>query len=96
MSSLTKQLENRLNYLQPIYLEIINDSEKHAGHVGAMDPNGTKGETHFRLIIASNQFTGKSKIERHRIMITAIGDDLHSKIHSISAKLFTPAEYKKL
>ena len=45
--------------LTPVTLDIIDESSQHAGHVGARP----EGETHFRLKIVSDTFTGKSRVE---------------------------------
>ncbi|MBX2834080.1 MAG: BolA family transcriptional regulator [Micavibrio sp.] len=64
----------------PSRLEIINESSKHKGHAG---DNGT-GESHFKLIIASKTFYGKSKIECHTLIYSCLKELMDSKIHALS------------
>ena len=48
--------------LLPERLDIVDESDQHAGHVGAHPA----GETHFRVTIVADTFAGLSRIERHR------------------------------
>ena len=68
----------------PAVLEVIDESHKHAGHVGARP----EGETHFKVIIEANAFDGKSLVQRHRLVNAALADLLADRVHalSISAK----------
>ena len=63
-------------------IEIVNDSEAHRGHGGYSD-----GETHFKLIIKSPQFTGMSRLQRHRAVHEALGPNLISQIHALELQL---------
>src|ERR1700704_1472534 len=49
---------------QPARLEVVNESHLHAGH---RNSPGT-GETHFRVLIVSPLFAGKSRLARHRLV----------------------------
>jgi len=49
--------------LAPESLDVIDESHKHAGHVGARP----EGETHFRVEIVSREFAGLSRVERQRL-----------------------------
>lgn len=69
--------------LEPDYLEVIDESHKHKGHVG--NPDG-KGETHFKIIISNNKLGGLSKIDAHRKVYGAIGADMQS-IHALSIEI---------
>ena len=61
---------NKLNAaLAPTTLDVIDESSQHAGHVGARP----EGETHFRLKIVSETFTGKSRVERQRLVYQNVG-----------------------
>jgi BolA protein len=70
--------------LQPLTLEVIDESHQHAGHM--MHPGGVepRGETHFRIKIVSGAFSGKSRLERHR-MINALADaELKAGVHALA------------
>lgn len=86
-ASITRKLTDAL---KPERLEVINESHLHAGHQGgAMD--GT-GETHFRVRIVSPEFTGKSRIERHRAVNEALVEELQGGVHALALELSAPGE----
>src|ERR1700756_1070402 len=50
--------------LRPTRLDVINESHVHAGHQSSP---GT-GESHFRVLVMSPEFAGKSRVDRHRLV----------------------------
>jgi BolA protein len=71
--------------LQPVALEIIDESAKHAGHAGAASGGG-----HYIVTIVSPVFENKTLIQRHRLVYDAVGDMMHSEIHALSIQAKTP------
>lgn len=69
--------------LTPQALEVIDQSHEHAGHSG--NPDGA-GETHYHLVIRAQAFEGLSRIARHRLVHSALGD-LVPRIHALSMDL---------
>ena len=61
-------------------LDVIDESHLHAGHVGARP----EGETHFRLIISSKFFSGKTRIEKQRAIYRVLADELSGPVHALS------------
>jgi len=80
-------MRTRLAALEPVALEIIDDSHKHAGHAGARDGGG-----HYRLNIVSAQFAGKSTVTRHRMIYSALGEMMRHDIHALNITAKTPEE----
>ncbi len=77
----------------PSRLDVENESAKHAGHAGARDHLGRHtGETHFRVVVVSDEFQGKSAIERHRQINAALKEELAGPVHALAIKALTPAE----
>ena len=74
--------------LDPITIEIIDDSAKHAGHAGARSGGG-----HFRLTIVSLRFAGRRTMERHRLVYDALGPLMKREIHALSISAKTPDEH---
>jgi BolA family transcriptional regulator, general stress-responsive regulator len=72
--------------LHPVRLEIRDDSAAHVGHVGG----GGKG--HFKLLIVSEAFSGKSLIQRHRLVHDALAALLDSDIHALVLDTRSPNE----
>ncbi len=75
-------LEQRLRErLQPVTLEVIDESYQHAGHVGA---NDSGVGTHFRVKIASPLFTGASRVARHRLVYDSLQDFIDQGLHALA------------
>ena len=75
----------------PMRLEVINDSHLHAGHGGSP---GT-GESHFRVLVVSQAFAGKSRLERHRMVNEVLAEELAGKIHALAIKALAPEEQSR-
>lgn len=73
--------------LTPFALEVIDDSHKHVGHVGARDGRG-----HFTVRIVSSAFQGAGRVARHRLVYEALGDMLDTDIHALSIQARAPDE----
>jgi BolA protein len=84
MMNLTETIRSRLASLEPISLEIQDDSAAHAGHKG----NGGGG--HFTLKMISSHFSQKSQIIRHRLIYQALSDLIPQQIHAISIVAISP------
>lgn len=67
--------------LQPSRLEVVDESQAHAGHAGA---NGLGYGTHFRVRIDSPLFAGRSKVARHRLVYDALRDFLDAGLHALA------------
>ena len=76
---------------QPVHLEVINESQLHAGHRSSP---GT-GESHFRVLIVSSLFAGKSRLARHRLVNEALAAELNGKIHALAVVTQAPGEDAK-
>ena len=85
--SVAKIIEKKLTLaLEPTALEIIDVSHLHAGHAGARP----EGETHFRIKIASPQFTGMARIQCHRLVNEALAEELAGPIHALAITTAQP------
>jgi acid stress-induced BolA-like protein IbaG/YrbA len=51
--------------------------------------------THFESVIVSNAFVGKSMVQQHQLVYTALGDRMRSEIHALSMKTYTPEQWNK-
>ena len=77
-----RQLHQRLlERLAPTELEVQDESAAHAGHAGA---NAAGRGTHFRVRVASPFFTGKSRVQRHRLVYDALQDFIDDGVHAIA------------
>jgi len=73
--------------LQPLALEVIDESWQHAGHAGA---NGAGQGTHFRVRITSALFQGKSPVMRHRLVYDALHEFLARGLHALAIEARLP------
>jgi BolA protein len=75
------------NQFSPTEIEIIDDSHEHVGHAGARAGGG-----HFTVRLVSNLFTGKSLIERHRMIYKSLEQQMKTDIHALSIQAYTESE----
>lgn len=81
-------LESKLQEgLQPIILKVINESPNHNV------PEG--GESHFRVLIVSDKFSGLNLIKRHQMVHNLIAEQIKEKIHAFSQQALTPKEFEE-
>ncbi len=76
-----------LDALDPLSLDIRDDSHKHAGHAGARDGRG-----HFSVHLVSARFEGLPPLRRHRVVYDALGALMQTDIHAVAIQARTPAE----
>jgi BolA family transcriptional regulator, general stress-responsive regulator len=88
MSAEVRLREKLMVALEPTRLDIVNESELHAGHRSS--PN--TGESHFRILIVSPRFAGVSRVGRHRMVNAAIADELLGRIHALALSTYAPGE----
>ena len=75
------EIKSRLSILEPIKLEITDDSHHHAGHAG--NPSGDE-ESHFAIKIAAKELEGLSMIKQHRIINNILKDEFDNGLHALS------------
>ena len=79
------EMRERLAGLDPVRLEVIDESEDHRGHAGYQDG----GQSHFRVRMTSGAFAGLSRIQQHRLVHQTLGDVV-PRIHALALELATP------
>ena len=77
--ALTEQLE-------PVELQLVDDSAAHAGHAGA------RSGAHFNLRIVSARFAGLPRISRHRLVYDALRPWMAEGVHALAIDARTPDE----
>lgn len=83
-----QQIQSRLEAaFSPSHLQVKDQSHLHAGHAGARDGMG-----HFEATIVAEAFSGKNRIERHRMVYAALGSMLQTDIHALKINAFSPNE----
>lgn len=69
--------------LNPVFLEVIDESHKHAGHIGARP----EGETHFHINMTATVFDGQNRVERQRTVYKILAEELAGPVHALSLSL---------
>ena len=83
--NIKESIETKLQSLQPQFLEVINESHKH---------NVPKGsESHFKVIIVSEEFQGKMLLARHQMVNKILADELAHSIHALTLNTMTSKEW---
>ena len=82
--SLADLMRDRLTEaFRPRELAIEDESERHRGHAGYQEG----GESHWRVRIRSETFSGMGRIERHRAVHAALGPEIIGRIHALALDL---------
>ena len=79
-------IRERLAALAPESIELFDESGAHVGHAGAQDGG------HYRLVIVSPRFSGRSRVERHRMVYGALGPLPQLRIHALAIDAYAPGE----
>lgn len=83
-----QELETRLTEaLAPVHLEVINESHMHSV------PKGS--ETHFKVVVASARFEGKSRVERHRAVQRALDEAFRAGLHALTISAYSLEEWAR-
>lgn len=87
--SVAEIIQQKINArLSPSVLEVTDESHLHVGHAGAREG----GESHFRILVVSDQFEGVSRVARQRMINDILRKELDGPIHALAMKTLTPAE----
>ncbi|KAF6760144.1 bola-like protein-domain-containing protein [Ephemerocybe angulata] len=78
--------------LRPEALTITNDSWQHRHHAAMREDGGGNGETHFTINIVSDEFKGKSSMQRHRMIYSLLSEELAGSVHALSLHTKTTEE----
>ena len=72
----------------PESLDVVDESAQHLGHAG----HRPEGETHYRVYIVAEAFRGKSRIDRHRMINSALAAELAAGVHALAIHAKAPGE----
>lgn len=70
--------------LEPVSLDIIDDSARHAGHREA------KGRFHLKVVAVAGRFEGLSPVQRHRLVYEALAEELSGPVHALNVDARAP------
>lgn len=87
--SMQSLIETRLREaLSPSQLVVVDESHLHAGHAGWREG----GETHYRVEITCDAFSGQSRVARHRMVNAALSEAFANGLHALAVKARAPGE----
>lgn len=89
MTRIDRLRERLTAALTPLELEIIDDSERHAGHAG-----NRNGKGHYSVRIVSEQFVGLRPLARHQLVYKALADLMPTDIHALAIVALAPDEWR--
>jgi BolA protein len=88
--TVAETIRARLQALEPLALDLVDESEQHRGHAGYREG----GNTHWRLSIVSPRFAGRPTVARHRMVYQALGELMQHPIHALAITARSPEETK--
>lgn len=91
--SLRERMENKLkDAFASTEVQVIDELHKHAGHIVHEGGAPQGGETHFRVRIVSPDFSGKSRVERHRAVNALFAEEFAAGVHALTLDARAPGE----
>ena len=80
-------IESKLrSALSPLHLEVVNESHLHSVPPGS--------ESHFKVIVVSAQFEGRSLLEQQRLVNQVLSAELSGGVHALAMKTLTPQKWQ--
>lgn len=84
--SMDQAINDKLQQLNPEYIELVNESHMHAGPAT---------DSHFKLTLVSEQFSDKRAVARHQYIYGLLADELAGPVHALALHLYTPEEWRQ-
>ena len=86
--SMQQQIENKLQQaFSPAHLEVLNESHMHRVAPGA--------ESHFKVVLVSEQFAGQRSLARHRAVNSVLAEELSGGVHALALHTSTSEEWSQ-
>lgn len=80
--SVKERIEQNISKgLEVLHLEVINESGQHNVPPGS--------ESHFKVVVVSNDFAGKNLVTQHRMIYRLLGSELESQVHALALHTYT-------
>ncbi len=84
-----EQIEEKLRAaFQPVFLEVVDESYRHNVPAGS--------ESHFKVVLVSNRFTGERFLNRHRMIYSTLTVELSTTVHALALHTYTIKEWEAL
>ena len=87
MNPVEKSILNKLAVAFNVaHLAVVNESYMHAVPAGS--------ETHFKVVLATSDFTGKRQVQRHQAIYACLAEELKTGVHALALHTFSPEEWQ--
>lgn len=87
MTVVQSQIEQKLQAaFTPDALQVINESHMHSVPPGS--------ETHFKVVVVSEKFTGKRSVARHQAIYQTLSEEVQGPVHALAIHTYTPEEWQ--
>ncbi len=87
--SMQAEIEARLSAeFKPFVVQVINESNNHNVPAGS--------ESHFKLVLVSDSFDGKTLLVRHRLINSILESQLQNGIHALAIHAYTELEWRDM
>ncbi|HKJ71953.1 MAG TPA: BolA/IbaG family iron-sulfur metabolism protein [Gammaproteobacteria bacterium] len=84
--SVQDAIEHKLREeLDPVHLEVLNESHMHNVPPGS--------ESHFKVFVVSPAFAGQKRVGRQRLINQVLAEELANGVHALSMHTLTPEEW---
>lgn len=85
--SVQEVIETKLaNGINALHMDVVNESSNHNVPAGS--------ESHFKVVLVSEDFSDKPLLARHRIVNKILEDELQGKIHALALHTYTEPEWQ--
>ena len=85
--SVQSGIENKLaQNFDLLHLVVENESSYHNVPPGS--------ESHFKVVLVSNEFDGKTPVMRHRAVNKVLAEELANRIHALALHTYTEQEWR--
>lgn len=71
--------------LEPLHLEVVDESHMHSVPEGA--------ESHFKVLVVSEAFSGEKLVARHRAVNKLLAEQFQQGLHALALHTWTPDEW---
>ena len=87
--TVAQTIESKLKAgLEPVHLEVINESGNHNVPPGS--------ESHFKVVVVCNAFEGRPTLHRHRMVYGLLNEELAGPVHALALHTYTVGQWQAL
>lgn len=74
-----------IEHLTPSFLSVENES-----HMHSVPPNS---ETHFKVVVVSEQFEGLRPVKRQQMIYKILADEIAGPVHALAQHTYSPMQW---